>query len=310
MRVICPLCQKTITIADSLAGQTATCPECSGTLTAPTMMTPPPASAVTVTTAAPPTASVPPSAVSPEHTPPPISPTLQESGAGGRGTRFQLSERVLQWIGPAALFVLFFSTFFTWVGSYAGSYPVYTQSAWGAGFGVFATDPVGDEVLKAEADLKKAAGASPAMIFSLLLLIFILPIALLDFAKDHFHFSVPDALQIVWPHRLTIVLVGSALIFVLLSLQLIGGIGLENTARAMAEARVTPTTPDATEPTTKTTTERDLRKFVEVNRLGLKRTTALCIGFWAAFAAVAGFGLESWMHRRAGRRAPAIELQW
>ena len=311
MRVICPLCQKTITLADSLAGQATTCPECSGTLTAPTMMAPEPPSAVTVTTAAPPTASVPSSAVTPEHTPPPISQTLQGGGAGSaHGARLQLSERVLRWIGPAGLFVLFFATFFTWVGSYAGSYPIYTQSAWGAAFGTFTTDPVGDEVLKAEGDLRLAASASPAMIFSLLLLIFILPIALLDFARDHFHFSIPDAVQIVWPHRLTIVLVGSGLIFVLLSLQLLGGIGLENTAAVMAEHKFAAQPTGAPEPSTSEATKRELRRAEEVNRLGIKRKAPLCIGFWAAFAAVAGLGLESWMQRRGNRRAPAIELQW
>lgn len=307
MRVICPLCQKTIALADSLAGQTTTCPECRGTLTAPTMMAPPPPP--TAATVAP---TSPSTAVAPAPAPPPVAPTLPNGGAGvgGRGARLQLSEPVLRWIGPAALFVMFLSTFFTWVGSYVGGYPVYTQSAWGAAFGVFGTDPGGDEVLKAEADLKAAANASPAMIFSLLLLLFVLPIAVLDFAKDHFQFSIPDAVQIVWPHRLTIVLVGSGLIFVLLSLQLLGGIGLENTAAAMAERRVTPTTPEPTEPSTKTVTERDLRKGVEINRLGLRRKLPLCIGFWAAFAAVAGFGLQSWMQRRGNRRAPAIELQW
>jgi len=47
---------------------------------------------------------------------------------------------------------------------------------------------------------------------------------------------------------------------------------------------------ETTEPSTKVATEREMRRGIEINRLGLKRRTGLCVGYWAAFAAVAGFG--------------------
>ena len=301
MRVICPNCQKTITLADSLAGQSTTCPECAKTLTAPTLMAPETA-VMAQPVPPPPTASA----------APPTATAAQPDASSGHNFRVALSEKVLRWVGPAALVVLFFATFFTWVGSYSGSYAIFTQSAWGAAFGTFTTDgPIADKVLgMREVDLKAASNASPALIFAILFLLFILPVAIFDIAADHFQVTVPDALQIVWPHRMSFVLIGSALIFLLLSLQLLGGIGLENTAVTMAERKNAPAAPETTEQSTMIATEREIARGIEVNRLGIKRKCGLCVGYWASIFAVAGFGLEMWMQRRGNRQAPAIEVQW
>ena len=52
------------------------------------------------------------------------------------------NEKILQWVTPAALLLVFILQFFPWIGVYAGSVPLTTQGAWGAAFGIFQSQPI------------------------------------------------------------------------------------------------------------------------------------------------------------------------
>ncbi len=161
MKLVCPHCAKVIEIADSLAGQTTSCSLCQGPLTVPFA---PSAAAPTPPQASPTPAPVSPSPLPPPPPPPPapdplgtttawtpsasstggsvIPPVHTPSGNGGNGgiwqqrlDTFHIPPYVHEWIGLAALALLFFLFLFPWVGVYVGSTPLAVQSGVGIGFG-------------------------------------------------------------------------------------------------------------------------------------------------------------------------------
>ncbi|MFL5329802.1 MAG: hypothetical protein ACJ8C4_12895 [Gemmataceae bacterium] len=328
MRVICPHCQKTISVTDTAAGQPTPCPECGNIFTAPTLMAPEPApvataaapapsgGGVTVTAAAPPSASSSTATLAPEHTPPPISPDLQSAGPPlVHAARFTLSKRVIRWIGPIALVILFFSAFATWIGSYAtgaSTHPIYTQWGWGTISGGFTSDPIGEKTFGREQELMEQRSFDGLSLLAWLLVIFLIPIGLLDLFRDYVNFAVPDIIQRIWPHRLTVLAATSLLIALIFTLRLLGQPGLESAASAAAEKHTAPATADVAkvEGSPTLSLERDLRRGEEFNRYGLRRTAGLWIGYLASLVAVIGFALEWWLDRRGKRRAPAVEVQW
>ncbi len=326
MRVICPHCQKTVTLADTVASLPTPCPACGHVFTAPTLMAPepPPPVAETAPAVAPPVtvtpanpaANTPASVASPEHTaPPPITPPPSTNVPGLM--RFELSKKALHWVGPVAFIALFFFSFWTWIGSYAiGTrevHTVYSQSAWSIFAGTFYTNPSGETVFDREKLLHENSSAGWSMVFALLLLIPFLLIAVLDLAQDYVNFAVPDIVQAIWPRRLAVLALISGIIWFLLTIQLLSSVGLESAAATAADKFVAPATPEIAAKIDASTTlkiEQDLKRGAEFNRYGLRRGIGLTLGYLASLIAFAGFGLEYWMDRRGKRKPPAVELQW
>src|SRR5262249_26778383 len=143
MQITCPHCQKSVTIADASAGQPTPCPSCGHIFTAPALMNEPLSGSPAVPSPAPP---VPPPESARAPTPEPKAderPMLPLE----RGFTFKISPRVVRWIGPIALIVLFVLTFFPWVGSYPGGIGAYTQNGWQTMAHGLTTDPVAEEAL-------------------------------------------------------------------------------------------------------------------------------------------------------------------
>jgi hypothetical protein len=168
MNLLCPNCQKRLTVPEQFAGQLMKCPLCAGTFNVPGLPAPaaPPPQPSPVTQAAPapaaapetyglqpeappsvapatPVAESPPSpaplaaAPSPAVDGPPVpQPAPAPSIGYTRAWRITFEPTVLQWI-PAASVVLIFilQLFFPWVGVYPGGVPAAWQGPWGAAFG-------------------------------------------------------------------------------------------------------------------------------------------------------------------------------
>src|SRR5262245_36729946 len=146
MNLLCPNCQKMISIPDQYAGQIMKCPLCSNTFTAPALpaasappagampANPPPASPPASGPGGPPASPSPapaqedvfrfaspppePPKVPPEPVQPPVSetPSAPSPPAGYRHTAtIWISPRVVPWIGPAALLLAFVLSFFPWL---------------------------------------------------------------------------------------------------------------------------------------------------------------------------------------------------
>jgi len=217
-------------------------------------------------------------------------------------------------MGPIALVILFFLTFFSWVGAYPNGHAVYTQTAWQVMSGGFSADPAGEEVFNRENDLRAVKSFSGTMLLTLILLLAAAIIAGLDLAEEYITFAVPDIIQKVWPHRLTVLAVVSLIIFGFLSALCLSGLGMEATAPLMAEQVVQASEPkrDAEAPpvTSKLKNLHDLKVAREVAQLGLRRTWGWRLAYLASAVAVVGFGLEMMFRRRGRRPEPVLELHY
>jgi hypothetical protein len=155
MNLLCPNCQKMLTVPEQYAGQLMKCPLCAGTFTVPglpssTPAAPPPSSPTypvqsetppSPVTGSPPASGAPaPSSTAPASavtgTPPAPSPP------GGPITfSIWFKPEVVQWIAPGALILVFILMLFVpWVGVYVGGQPVAWQYAWGIPFGFVSDD--------------------------------------------------------------------------------------------------------------------------------------------------------------------------
>lgn len=300
MRVLCPHCQKTVTIPNEKAEQPTTCPECGHIFNAPALMNalpdepapPPPVRQYT-----PPATS--------QSPPPPTAPSAATNAEAK--ARLTLPKTVVPWIGPVALILLFLLSFATWIAAAPGGNAVYTQSAWSVLGGGFSTDITGEKVLNRETDLRTRSAVSFSMLLVMLLLVPSVVIAAIDLAEEYITVPIPDAIIHLWPKRRILLAGTSAAIFVLLSLQLMLGLGLESAALAMAENRyVAPMESETSESKLK----RDIERGVEVSRLGIRRTGWLWLAYLCSASAAIGFGLELGLQRRGDRPDPAMELIW
>ncbi len=314
MRVQCPHCNKDVTLPNEKAEQATSCPACGNIFTAPALMNampdeptpPPPPPTPPVRQYTPPTPS------------PPAAPTILASSVTTTPTpsmssmldcrcRVTFSKRVVHWIGPIALVLLFILSFFTWVAASPGGIPVYTQSAWGVLGGVFSADITGEKVFSREADLKLQTGFSFLMFITLIALIPMMLIGVGSLLEKYFKVPVPDVLSQIWPKRLPVLAGASLVIFLLLSLQLVFGLGLESTTTAMADSRFS--VPQETE-TSEAKLLRDLKRGEEISRLGVRRTGWLWLAYLSSAAAAVGFALELALEQRGDRPDPMIQLKW
>jgi hypothetical protein len=181
MHVLCPNCQQAITVPEESAGQTAQCPLCGGTFTAPTLFTPPTrpadpprsepyALAPTAPTPAAPPTSTATTAADPGRTATapvtaptaPLPPSTEPPAGLTHTATLVVREPVVRGLALGALALAVVLTFFSWNGAYPGNYGVYTQGPWGALFKNFSVDLVGEKVLTERAKAQQPAPPPPA----------------------------------------------------------------------------------------------------------------------------------------------------
>jgi hypothetical protein len=318
MEFLCPNCQKVLTVPEHLAGQPMKCPHCDGTFTAPNLAParpevysvasdpvrpsappPPPAQPQTSAADSPPQQRPRPSS----SAPPPITPT---SGYSQKHV-LQLDRRILPYIPVGALVLVFFLTFFPWVGSYPGGIGVLTQNAWQAAFGSVTADtgittfPVSPEDFH--------PGVSAWTLLALLTVLVALAIAVALVVMPRTQVKLPPQVQHYWPWRMLILAGVAALPLILLTLQMLVGFALET--KASDEAGAAARERRAASKGEPAVRNAEVEEGMAVGRLGLHRTLALRLAYLCLLVAVLTALLEYWLDRRgANRPLPRVELLW
>jgi hypothetical protein len=334
MNLLCPNCQKMLLVEDQYAGQMVRCPLCNNTIPVPALPptvapislaplapvsqptpVPQPAAAPTLPGTSPAgnvqgnpdvysvTPALPTTTYQPNPEPlrerpkkPDPAPALPNPGpeakepppplAGYTHMRtIELSPRVVPWIAPVALALLFIVLCFPWVGRYSlqSTEPV-VQSGWGNGFwGEFTGLGLLHNVLY----------------------ILVLPLALATVLVPLLNLQLPPQVQAVWPKR-TLILGGAVLVlFLILSLEMLTGFGLESAA-------VRPTEPAKAEAPKEGAPSTSVPRDVEARfaKLTLYRTAAPYLALLLELAALVGVALDLWLQRRGNRALPKMELAW
>jgi hypothetical protein len=409
MNLLCPNCQKMLTVPEQYAGQLMKCPLCSGTFTvpalpgappvepAPAFASPPPApppSSSPVANAAgspSPEANAPVSSVSPgAPAPPPMhesyglkvepepafraqppvetpafspappepafslgmpatapaplapapspgptapvsQPVPAKAPAAGysRTLTIWFSDRVLKWVPPIAVLLIFVLQFLPWVGVYPGGVPAITQNAWQAGFSGATVDNDMKDLYPviSEEDVKKSSesrsekssrshvevptkpGVSVLTLFYLLpfflvTLIVTLAVGVLPFIKT----PLPPQVGQLLPWRWVIVAGLNALLLLFLGLQLLLNFDVESKADAWIHNQ-----PQANKDVSKLGTlevkQRDA--FIGERETWIQRTIwlrlAVLLHILATAAAAIVYGIEK---RGPSKPLPRLELMW
>lgn len=343
MNILCPNCQKQISLDEQHAGQLLKCPLCAGTFAVP--MLPPAAPPLASTSAHP---GVTPGPVgtpttesyglAPEPAPPPprfeVPPLTSGPAAGAhippRETAapppppppggyvhvrtYRLHPQVVRWVAPAALVLVFILSFFTWVGMYPGGERVLGQSAWKAAFGAYTVDRLWETTVSWER-LKEGEGDehgvhfgwSPWLVLAGFLFLGALAAGLLSSVPDPERIPV-DQVSDLWPWRQLIVagLAGGSLL--LLLLVLLTGFPVENKTRALierhlAEQKSSVKSDDAVR-------RVELQEAENFSQYNLRRTCWLGSAFFLLIVAVIGALLDYWLERRGARPWPRMDVMW
>lgn len=310
MNLICPHCNTEVTLADSLAGQQANCPQCQGPFTVP--YPPAPAPGTFGVREEPPPIS---GAVSPP--PPSPGPAFSQLAppppVGGytKQVSCRLNPQWLRWVAPACLGLIFLLMFFPWVGAYAGSKMLVRQSGVGVAFGGYSEyqkDWLQDSLLKGQ-DSKSVLGAL-ALFYFLLIVVAALACAGLVALTVMRH---PLVEQIA-PFRAVALLGVSAFLLFLLVLQLLLGFPLENKATRAAE-KSHKDSADKIEKTASSSREKEeglvLAELMRETQKGWlqRRFWLKAVIFLNIVAVVAALG-DLWLERRPGRPQPRMLIEW
>ena len=299
MNLLCPNCQKMISVPDQHAGQAMKCPLCGNTFQAPNLpgaaTSAVPASAGAGAASSPGPASSAPVhpdvfRLAPEPAEPPRGPEAQvPSGPPGptppeppldlaaglspptgyhHRSTIWISPRVVPWVAPAGLVVVFFLLFCAWV-EWPG-HPEVSQSGWGTAFGKYFT----------------GLGLLYVLLFILSLLAAVAAVVV-----PHVHVTLPRAVQQLWPWRSGFVAGLALLSFVFLVLELSLDFGLEKEA----QAHQVPVLAGA---------EADFLYSL------LHRTVWLRLAVLLHLIAVIGATLEFWLALRKNRPLPRVDIFW
>jgi hypothetical protein len=347
MKLICPNCQKELTVPDHYAGQVMKCPLCNGTFTAPSLS---PAAAATMMPAgggatvqgvtpgsiepgapppgidvyplshepagAPPVPSAPPP---PRKEPPSeritTAPAPDRSAAPPVPGEYQhrysvrLSPKVMPWVAVAALVLIFFLWFFNWLGWYPGGNGVLTQNGWQAAFGGFSTNVVWEKMTKFDSkDEKETPGASGLVIVALLLFIPTLILGIASAALPLVQVPLPPIVQQLRPWRWLAVAGLTLAVLLFLGLQMLAGFSLENKTKEKIEKETESERKAAKTPEDFETVDLKAGTFLAVH--GLHRTFWFKLLLVLHMLAVLAAAAAWWLEQRGARPEPRLDLQW
>lgn len=327
MNLVCPNCQKMLTVPEEFAGQLMKCPLCSGTFTVPGLpdsSAPPSPSALESESEVyalrhePPSPPSPPLAPVPEREPAPpatsitptVSPPPSLSPLDYQHTlALPLNPAVLPWIAPVCLVLIFFLQFFEWDGLYPGGVPAVTGNAWLAAFGSYTVDgDLKDRLPMINDENYKKPGVSVLTIFYLILFFPALIVTIASVALPLFQLKkLHPQVEKLMPWRWIIVAAINLVLFFFLGLQVLVGFSLDSSytdwvdKKTNSEIKENPTTQD--------------RKLAEADRgklLSMRRQTGwLRLVVLLHLVAIVGAFLTFWIDRRGlSRPQPKLELRW
>jgi len=321
-----------LTVPEEFAGQLMKCPLCTGTFTVPGLPG----------AAAPPPPTLPPSMpepdiysvrhdpIPPPPPPPPVSnleplpplsnatttkpasspaPSLSSLSPEGyqRTMTVWFSPRVLPWIAPVCLLLVFVLLFFNWLGVYPGGEPAVTQNSWQAAFGLSTVDGDLKQLVSFIEDDKYKPGVSVLTIFYLLLFFPVLAVTVASVVINLIHVKLPPGVEKILPWRWGIVAAVNLVLFLFLGLQVLLGFSLDSRYTDWVDKQVKG---DSKE--TKTTQQK---KLDEVNRgaalEALTHTIWLRLVIILHLVAIVCAALMFWIVQRGTHRPlPKLELVW
>lgn len=327
MLLQCPNCQKQLTVPEEFAGQLMKCPLCDGTFTVPSLpgaAPPPPPPSVpepdvfsvrhdpppAAPPLPPPVSNLPPlpsSTATTSSKPPSPAPSLSPLPTEGyKHTRtLWFSPRVLPWIAPACLLLVFFLQFFNWVGLYPGGIPADTQNAWQAAFGLWTPDADVEPLLPALKDKETQPGASVLTIFYLLLFFPVLAVTVASVVITMIHVKLPPGVEKILPWRWGIVAAANLVLLLFLGLQVLLGFSLDSRYGEWVDKKVKGDSTEAKNTVQKKKEEVDRGHYLE----------ALCHTIWLRLVivlhlvAIISAALMFWIAQRGTHRPmPKLEL--
>ena len=327
MRLLCPNCQKELQVDDRYAGQLMKCPLCTGTFTVPMLPSMPGA-------AAPPPPPPPPQGPAPL---PPIQMHAPAASGGQAGQQpavdtgprhsLSISPRLITWLAPFSLIVVFVLMFFPWVGMYPGGIGVVTQSGWGVAFGSTSVDKdwdqeamgskvwdsklyYGTSATAVQENIRKLKepGASGYTILFAVLLIFamLLSVGSTAISQKLISMQPPAALAPVWGMRSLIVAALATSALVLIILQSWSGSALE--AQAVTQVRDAFKTDRATAISDTAKKRWDIEEGIVVGGYGVHTTRWLSLVIFFNALAVLGGVMDYLVERKGPQGMP--QLNW
>jgi hypothetical protein len=331
MDFLCPSCQKMLTVPDQYAGTLMKCPLCQNTFQAPALPAkPPPLSAAGPAT--PPTPPPPaPDFYGPKEpgAPPasagtgPAGPALNRSVAtapapspppttGHQHERaIPLSPRVLPFIAPVCLALVFLLTFFPWVGYYWNGRGMLTQGAWGALTGFYGTPDLTEWQTVSGLTIKEAPpGMNLLLLPWLFLFLLALAASVASAVLPYAQVKLPPAVDQVKPYRWGAAAVLALLSLLVLLLVVAFGFSMEHSAWNAALNKVEAMKKD-NPGSIHSDDEALLFQGREYKALGVQRTLWFRLVLFLLLLAVLGAGLSFWLdHRGSTQPVPQIALRW
>jgi|SRR5579884_956721 len=324
MNLLCPNCQKMLTVPDEFAGQTMKCPLCSGNFTVPGL----PGAAPPSSSSAGPETDVysirhepsppPPPPLSFSPPPPPLpetATTLTPASAPKPSltdTDYQhslsgsLNPHVLPWIAPVCLLLVFFLQFFDWDGIYPGGELAVTGNAWRAAFGAYTVDGDLKNLVRFGEDDMLKPGVSVLTIFYLILFFPALIVTIGSVVLPMLQIKLPPQVERLMPWRWGIVAAANLLVFLFLALQLLLGFSLDSYYRDWVDKETKITESNPTTQARKTT---DATRGELLERL--RHTFWLRLVVLLHLIAILSSALMFWIDRRGALRPlPRWELRW
>ena len=264
MNINCPHCNAHIDVADDKAGESVACPECGDTFTAPQKFTPvvPPveesdaegeATSPSPIAAEPPpptpTPSAPPASKSeppPVEAKPPAAqtpvtpaaaakPVPATDGDESHTTAFTFDPDWVVWLPVVCMTLVFFFSFFKWVGMFPAGYHAYSQNAWQCLFAGLSVDPVSEEVLQLNEKLSARLYSNWWMLLYLVLMVGTVVAVWSDRLATLQNWKIPKVWQVIDHYRAPILAIVCTLGALTLIAQSTLGFGLEHAVQSIVK---------------------------------------------------------------------------
>lgn len=331
MNLLCPNCQKMLTVPEEFAGQLMKCPLCNGTFTVPGLpgaAAPPPAPPPSpspepdlysirqdpappppppLSSLEPPLSKLePPPSTATTTTPPSPKPSLPPEDYQ-HTLAMWFSPKVLPWIAPVCLVLVFFLQLFDWDGLYPGGAAAVTGNAWAVAFGAYTVDGDLKSLVPYLQDEKLKAGASVLTIFYLLLFFLTLVVTIASVVIPMIQIPLPPWVDKLLPWRWGLVAALNLILFLFLGLQVLLGFSLDSQYKEWVDKDVKRLTKE--NPTT------EQRKKAEAHRGELlevpRHTFWLRLVVLLHLVAIVSAVLMFWINQRGTHRPlPKLELRW
>jgi hypothetical protein len=381
MNLLCPNCQKPLSVPEQYAGQPMRCPLCAGTFTVPALPQspappPPPTAAPSPPPQEPqlaptppadvygfrdpvappaPTPVNPPAAPAPSSAPPEFDLQVMPAAPGApprtpaapqtpyvegqptypvtpppegyhRKLSAWFSPKVLQYVAPGCVVLIFILTFFAWTGIYPGGVAATTQNAWQAMFGYHTDDPDMPKIITYEDKFKDddkdkpeeekriddRPGINILLIFYFILFLPTLLITLACLASSFMPpAQLPTVLHSILPWRWGIVAALNLLVLLFLVLQMLLGFSLENRWLGAKDTELNREEKARVKLEGKALTTSEARELAVqrgVDHQAVSRTIWLDLVVLFHLLAVLGAAAMFWVLRRGARPAPRIDL--